>query len=70
MSKRELTQEERDFKLDWITLNSQFTFWLTKAKCQWSLRETNKKYDELRLELDHATAMESLKRKMFENGLK
>lgn len=70
MSKRELTQEEKDFRLDSFTLNSHFTFWLTKAKCMWNLRETNKKYEELRLELDHATAMESLKRKMFENGLK
>jgi hypothetical protein len=69
MSQRELTQEEKDFKLDSFTLNNQFTYWLSRAKCMWSLRETNKKYKELRLELDHATAFESLKREMFEVGI-
>ena len=70
MSKLELTQEQKDFKLDSLTLNNNFTYWLTKAKCMWNLRETNKQYDELRKTLDHASAMESLKRKMFVNALK
>jgi hypothetical protein len=68
--KQELTQEQKDFKLDMITLNNQFTYWLVKAKCIWNLKETNKKYNELRLSLDHATAMETLKRKMFNEGQK
>ena len=36
----------------------------------WDLKTTNKEYDKLREELDHATAMESLKRKMFNLALK
>jgi len=36
----------------------------------WDLRETNKRYDKLRLSLDHATALETLKKKMFVLGLK
>lgn len=70
MAKIELTQEQRDFKLDPLTLNNDFTFWLVKANCMWNLKETNKKYDEFRLTLDHASAMEALKRQMFSNGLK
>lgn len=68
--KQELTQEQKDFKLDMITLNNQFTYWLVKAKCIWNLKETNKKYNELRLSLDHATAMEVIKKKMFDYGIK
>lgn len=68
--KQELTKEQIDFKLDPFTLNSQFTYWLVKSKCMWDLRETNKRYDKLRLSLDHATAMETLKKKMFVLGLK
>ena len=67
--KHELSQEQKDFKLDMITLNDQFMYWLVKAKCVWNLKETNKKYNELRLTLDHATAMEVLKKKMFEYGI-
>lgn len=67
--KQELTQEQRDFELDWLTLNKDFTYWLTKSKCMWSLKETNKRYKELRLQLDHAIAMEVLKKKMFNEGI-
>jgi len=67
---QELTQEQKDFRLDQFTLNNQFTYWLVKAKCLWNLKETNKRYNELRLTNDHATAMETLKRKMFVVGLK
>lgn len=70
MAKIELTQEQQDFKLDSLTLNNGFIYWLEKSKCMWNLKETNKKYYELRLSLDHATAMEALKRQMFTNGLK
>lgn len=70
MAKIELTQEQKDFRLDAFTLNNDFIYWLAKAKCMWSLRETNKKYNELRLELDHAMAMDILKRQMFTNAIK
>lgn len=70
MAKIELTQEQKDFRLDSLTLNNDFTYWLTKAKCMWNLRETNKRYNELRLTLDHAMSMEALKRQMYSNGLK
>ena len=70
MSKIELTQEQRDFKIDPLTLNNDFTYWLTKAKCMWNLKETNKRYNELRESFDHASAMEKLKRQMFEDGKK
>ncbi len=68
--KNELTQEQMDFKLDVFTLNNQFIYWLTKAKCMWDLKTTNEKYDELRLKFDHGNAFENLKRKMFQEGLK
>lgn len=68
MSKIELTQEQKDFRLDDFTLNKDFMFWLEKSKCMWNLKETNRKYNELRETLDHATAMETLKRRMFEDG--
>lgn len=68
--KIELTQEQKDFKLDTLTLNNQFIYWLTKAKCMWDLKTTNLKYDELRLKFDHGNAMDSLKRTMFQVGLK
>jgi hypothetical protein len=70
MAKIELTQEQMDFKLDPFTLNKDLMYWLEKAKCMWNLKETNKKYEELRLTLDHAMAMEALKRQMYSNGLK
>ncbi len=70
MAKIELTEEQKDFKLDSLTLNNNFIYWLEKAKCMWNLKETNKLYNELRLTLDHATAMETLKRQMFTNGIK
>lgn len=70
MAKRELTLKEKEFKLDDLTLNNDFIYWLTKAKCMWNLKETNRQYNELRKELDHATAMETLKRKMFVEGIK
>lgn len=68
MSKIELTQEQKDFRLDAFTLNKDFMFWLEKSTCMWNLKETNQKYNELRETLDHATAMETLKRRMFEAG--
>jgi len=70
MAKIELTQEQKDFKLDSLTLNRDFDYWLTKAKCMWNLKQTNQKYNELRLTLDHAMAMEALKRQMYSNALK
>lgn len=70
MAKIELMQEQKDFRLDSLTLNNQFIYWLTKSKCMWDLKTTNKEYDKLRDELDHATALDSLKRKMFNLGLK
>lgn len=70
MAKIELTQEQKDFRLDSFTLNNQFTYWLVKSGCMWNLKTTNNEYDKLREELDHATAMESLKRKMFNLALK
>ena len=68
--KQELTREQKEFELDWITLNRDFTYWLTKSGCMWNLKETNKEYRFFRLSLDHASAMESLKRKMFNLGQK
>lgn len=65
MAKTELSQEQKDFRLDSFTLNNQFIYWITKSGCMWDLKTTNKEYDKLRDELDHASAMESLKRKMF-----
>lgn len=70
MAKVELTQEQKDFRLDSLTLNNDFIYWLTKSKCMWDLRETNKRYNEYRLTLDHAMSMEALKRQMFTNALK
>jgi hypothetical protein len=70
MAKIELTQEQKDFRLDSFTLNNQFIYWLTRSKCMWDLKTTNKEYNVLREELDHASALESLKRKMFNLGLK
>lgn len=70
MSKVELTQEQIDFKLDPLTLNNQFIYWLTKANCMWNLKETNKKYNEMRKDFDHTVSMENLKKQMFLNGIK
>ena len=71
MAKLELTDEQKEFRLDSLTLNNQMMYWLTKSKCvAWNLKKANEEYELLREELDHATAFESLKRKMFELGLK
>ena len=70
MAKLELTQEQKDFKLDDYTLNRQLTYWLTKSKCMWNLKTANCEYDELRKSYDHATAFEKLKIKMFNLGIK
>lgn len=70
MAKIELTQEEKDFKLDGFTLNKQFVYWLVKSKCMWNLKETNEAYDLLREENDHSGAFEKLKKRMFELGIK
>ncbi len=48
MAKIELTQNQKDFKLDSLTLNNQFTYWLVKSGCMWDLKTTNKEYDKLR----------------------
>jgi hypothetical protein len=68
--KQEITDEQKSFKLDPLTLNNQFTYWLVKSGCMWNLRETNKHYDKFRLTFDHATSMELVKKKMFEVGKK
>lgn len=65
-----LTHEQIDFRLDTFTLNNQFIYWLTRSKCMWSLKLTNEKYEDMRLTMDHGTAFESLKKKMFEFGIK
>ena len=71
MAKQELTQEQRDFRLSDITLNTQFIYWLSKAKCMWTLMESNIKYNQLRESgLGHSDSFEKLKRTMFEQGLK
>ena len=69
MSKIELTEDQKDFVLDPLTLNNQLIYLLTKAKCMWNLKETNKEYNNLRLYSDHVTAMVKLKNKMFLNRL-
>ena len=68
--KQELTQEQKEFRLDSFTLNEQFTYWLVKSKCMWDLKTTNEKYNFLRTDVDHSTALETLKRQMFVVGLK
>lgn len=71
MAKIELTEEERDFRLEPFTLNRQLIYWLSKSKCVvWNLKKANEEYDKLREDLDHATSFEKLKRRMFELGLK
>ena len=70
MAKYELTQEQKDFRLDDYTLNRQFTYWLVKSKCLWDLKTTNKHYNKLRETSDHATAFEKLKIMMFNLGVK
>lgn len=67
---QEITNSQLDFRLDPFTLNNQFIYWLTKSKCMWSLKETNAEYEKMRLTTDHGTAFESLKRKMFQLGIK
>lgn len=70
MKKRELSESEIDFKMDALTLNRQFEYWLVKSKCIWSLRLTNKKYNSLREEgYCHSDSLEFLKRKMFVEGI-
>jgi hypothetical protein len=69
MNKIELTEEQKEFQIDPFTLNSQFRYWLLKSKCMWNLKETNKKYKDLRISSDHATAMENLKTQMFLNRI-
>ena len=70
MSKKELTQEEKDFKIDSFTLNNQLIYWVTKSNCMWSLKEANDRYDGLLdTGIGHPEAFEKLKRKMFESCL-
>lgn len=70
MAKLELTDDQKNFKLDDYTLNRQFTYWLTKSKCMWNLKTTHQEYDKLREYLDHAIAFEKLKVMMFNLGVK
>ena len=71
MANQELTQEQKDFRLSDLTLNTQFIYWLGKAKCMWTLKECNVKYEELRDGgLTHSESFDKLKRVMFEQGLK
>ena len=70
MGKFELTEEQKEFRLDDFTLNRQFIYWLTKSKCMWDLKTANSEYNELRKSYDHATAFEKLKIKIFNLGIK
>ena len=70
MAKLELTQEQKEFRLDDYTLNRHFIYWLTKSKCMWDLKTSHQEYDKLRVDLDHATAFEKLKVMMFNLGIK
>ena len=70
MAKFELTEEQKNFRLDNFTLYRQFTYWLTKSKCMWDLRTTIIEYEKLRKDFDHATAFEKLKIMMFNLGIK
>lgn len=70
MEKFELTEEQKNFRLDDYTLNRQFMYWLVKSKCMWNLKTTNIEYNKLRLTYDHGTAFEKLKIMMFNLGIK
>jgi hypothetical protein len=70
MNKLELTQEQKEFRLDDYTLNRQFIYWLTKSKCMWDLKTANLEYNKLRENLDHAIAFEKIKVMMFNLGIK
>ena len=71
MSKLELTQEQKDFKLDDFTLNNQLIYLLEKSKCvSWSLRDARRFYHKERETQDHVGAMDSTKREMFKLGIK
>lgn len=71
MSKKEMTQEAKEFRLDPFTLNKQLIYWLSKSLCLWSLKEANIKYDVLRDKgLCHSDAFEMLKKKMYQEGIK
>jgi hypothetical protein len=70
MKKSNQTEEQKAFKLEQRTLNKQFIYWMTKSRCvDWTLRETNDKYDKLRKENDHGTAMMIIQKEMFKNSL-
>jgi hypothetical protein len=69
--KVELTQEQKDYRMDDWTLNRQLIHWLEKSRCViWNLKDANNQYEKLREENDHATAMQKLIKKMFELGIK
>lgn len=69
MSKRKLTQEEKDYRLDDFTLNKQFAYYINKAKCfEWNLKKANEEYDLLRVMHDHTDSMQILIKRMFELG--
>jgi hypothetical protein len=69
MNKKQLTQEERSFRLDDFTLNNQLSYWINKSKCfEWNLKKGNQEYDLLRVTNDHVSAMQILIKRMFELG--
>lgn len=70
MSKIELTEEEKEFRLDSYTLNNQLSHWLVKSKCMWNLKKANEEYDKLREGLDHGNSMQILIKNMFNSGIK
>lgn len=67
--KRQLTQEERNYRLDDFTLNKQFIYYIDKSKCfDWTLKKANQEYDLLRVLHDHIDAMQILIKRMFKLG--
>jgi len=71
MAKIELTQEQKDFRIDEHTLNRQLMFFLEKSKCVvWNLRKAKDFYNNLRKTNDHVGALDITKKEMFKLGLK
>lgn len=69
MKKRQLTQEERDYRLDDFTLNKQFDYFINKSKCfGWNLKKANEEYDLLRVLHDHTDSLQLIIKRMFELG--
>ena len=69
MAKKELTIEQREYRLDCMTLNNQFSYYINKSKCfGWNLRKANDEYAILRLEHDHFDSFQIIVKRMFELG--